>query len=155
SRRELARLALERGDAKHARDQLAALLAVQERVQGADNPELPATLGILAMAFDAIGDHPGALAQFQRPLAVDQKTRGSEPGDLVTDLVGIGTEQLALADGKAALATFERADDLAHRLHDVEPGAIGDADFGLARALWPSDRHRAHDLASAARAIFA
>jgi tetratricopeptide (TPR) repeat protein len=154
TRRELARLALERGDAKQARDRLAALVALQQHVQGADNPDLPATIDLFAMALDAVGDHRGALAQFQQALAIDEKNLGTEHGDLVADLVGIGTEQLLVGD-KAALTTFERADDLAHRLHDVEPSAVGDADFGLARAVWPSDRHRAHDLATAARAIFA
>ncbi len=157
NQRELARVALERGDLRRARDQLAALLAIQERVQGADNPELAGTTGLLGAAYDGLGDHKSALAQFQRSLAIDEKNLGTEHGDLIIDLNGIGSEQLALGDAKAALATLERADDLAHRLEDVEPGAMGDADFGLARALWAAggDRKRASKLAAAARAVFA
>jgi len=72
------------GDAAGARDQLAALLPVRERIQGSDHPDSLATRHYLARWIGEAGDAAGARDQFAVLLPVRERVLGPDhPGTLI------------------------------------------------------------------------
>jgi uncharacterized protein DUF4062/tetratricopeptide repeat protein len=75
----------EAGDAAGARDQLAALLPIYERVQGAEHPDTLNARHELARWTGAAGDAAGARDQFTALLPIRQRVQGAEhPHTLTT-----------------------------------------------------------------------
>jgi hypothetical protein len=75
----------EAGDAAGARDQLAALLPIRERVQGAEDPNTLTTRHELARWTGHAGDPAGARDQLAALLPIRERVSGPEhPGTLVT-----------------------------------------------------------------------
>jgi Domain of unknown function (DUF4062)/Tetratricopeptide repeat len=72
------------GDAAGARDQLAALLPVRERVSGAEHPHTLITRNQLAIWTGHAGDAAGARDQFAALLPVRERVSGAEHPDTLT-----------------------------------------------------------------------
>ena len=93
----------EAGDAAGARDQLAALLPVRERVSGAEHPDTLTTRNQLARFTGQAGDAAGARDQFAALLPVRERVLGAEhPRTLATHA------ELAYWTGKAGDAAGAR-----------------------------------------------
>jgi hypothetical protein len=81
SRAELARLTGEVGDPAGARDLLAALLPISERVLGPEHPEHLKLRFNLAEFIGAAGDAAGARDQLAALLPVSERVLGAEHPD--------------------------------------------------------------------------
>ena len=81
ARHDLARWTGEAGDAAGARDQLAALLPIRERVQGPEHPDTLATRHNLARWTGEAGDAAGARDQFAALLPISERVLGPEHPD--------------------------------------------------------------------------
>ena len=103
ARHHLAGWAGEAGDTAGARDQLAALLPIRERVDGAEHPDtLAARLGLARWAGEA-GDAAGARDQLAALLPVMERALGAEHWDTLATRAN-----LALCTGEAGDAAGAR-----------------------------------------------
>jgi Tetratricopeptide repeat len=103
ARHALARWTGEAGDAPGARDQLSALLPIEERVLGPEDPDTLATRHQLARWTGKAGDAPGARDQLAALLPIRERAQGPEyPYTLAT------RHQLARWTGKAGDAVGAR-----------------------------------------------
>ena len=84
ARHNLALWTGEAGNAAGARDQLAALLPVRERVQGAEHPDTLTTRNQLARWTGLAGDAAGARDQFAALLPIRERVLGTEHPDTLT-----------------------------------------------------------------------
>ena len=96
ARTALARWTGEAGDAAGARDQLAALLPVEERVLGPENPDTLTARAALARWTGEAGDPPGARDQCAASLAIREQVLGPAHPDTLT-----GRAALAYWTGEA------------------------------------------------------
>jgi hypothetical protein len=72
------------GDAAGARDQLAALLPLRERVLGAEHPDTLTTRHNLASWTGQAGDAAGARDQYAALLPIRERVQGAEHPDTLT-----------------------------------------------------------------------
>jgi Tetratricopeptide repeat len=84
ARQQLAYWTGEAGDAAGARDQLAALLPISERVLGAEHPDTLTTRHELARWTEIAGDVAGARDQYAALLPIHQRVLGTEHPDTLT-----------------------------------------------------------------------
>ena len=84
ARASLARWTGQAGDAAAARDQLAALVQVRERVLGAEHPDTLADRADLARYTGEAGDAAGARDQYAALLPVRERVQGAEHRETLT-----------------------------------------------------------------------
>jgi tetratricopeptide (TPR) repeat protein len=151
---ELATLALARDDLDAAQSELERVRAVRERALGPDHPYVAEPLESLGRIAERRGHKDEALALYRRAIAISE--RGFGPGHPLT----------AVAEYLAANVLFERGELAeARRLAEASvaiwdatklPLAEAfDAEFLLARLVWPTDQARARELAERGRAGYA
>jgi tetratricopeptide (TPR) repeat protein len=124
-------------------------LSIREEVSGRDGLDVAETLNNMATTLQKMGRKDEALAHFQRALAIlEGKGDARNPRlAMVHHAIGNVLEELGRPD--EARAAFERALLL---VDVVPPGLAATIRFALASSLPPSERTRARQLATQARA---
>jgi hypothetical protein len=141
TRHELARWTGQAGDAAGARDQLAALLPVRERVEGAEHPGTLITRTQLAIWTGNAGDAAGARDQLAALLPIEERVLDAEHPDTLTtrhelarwtgwtgDAAGARDQFAALLPVRERVSGAEHPQTL-HARHNLAyyTGAAGDA----------------------------
>ncbi|WAS98151.1 serine/threonine-protein kinase [Nannocystis punicea] len=125
-------------------DAIAAFEAVVrslERRYGPDHLELCTQLDNLGASYLEAGQLGPAREVIDRSLAIRRRVLGDGHAEVARSLLGLGEWGLHAGDYATAIPAFERA--LAIRAGtDVHALLRGRAEYGLARALWLSDRDR-------------
>jgi tetratricopeptide (TPR) repeat protein len=104
----------------------------------------------LGEAYRLLGKPDAALDCFVRALAIVEAAHGPKNPQVVPSLLGLGRVELGHHAWANARAPLERA--LAIRQEEPGDGVeLADVRFGLAQALWASDRVHARELAAQAR----
>nr|MCH9684373.1 tetratricopeptide repeat protein [Deltaproteobacteria bacterium] len=142
------------GDLDGARTHFERSLAIRERAQGPNHPEVALHLHGLASVMELQGDRIQARELYSRALRI-REAQGPQLSTMVPPLVGLA--RLAMAEGDLDLAR-----EHAERAVDIGTSAQGfiehsaEANFVLARALWPepAQRSRARALAERAQTIY-
>ena len=116
---------------------------------GAEHPSTALCEISLSAALYEQGEYETALAHAQRALGSRAKALGADNPALAYDHGTIGRTQLALERTEAAVASFETGLRL---VNDDERATRAELQFGLARALWATERARAVELIAGARA---
>ncbi len=133
-------------------------VALRERVQGAEHPDLASSLEQLARVVSATGESPAALALQHRALAIRRARFGAEHPAVAAALHGLGEVHYAAGDRAAAERFFRQAlamrrallgDDhpeTAENLHELasllrDRGDLAGAEPLMRRALELKRRH--------------
>ncbi|MCH9688152.1 MAG: serine/threonine-protein kinase, partial [Deltaproteobacteria bacterium] len=127
-------------------------LAIKERALGKQHPGLAPTLYNIGHLLQVQGESAGASAHQQRALAVLEAALGHDHPNLAYPLVGLATVAVEQREFETARMHAQRAVELVEA-GQVAPPRVAEAQFTLARALWPArgERERAHGLAQQAR----
>jgi tetratricopeptide (TPR) repeat protein len=122
-------------------------LALRQKALGPEHPEVATSLVSLGDLLRRLGRYSEARERFKRALALQEKALGPDHPELAWLLLGQGQVALDQHRPAEAVAPLERALKLAPEL--LRPAV----QFGLAQALWDTnrDRARAVDLATQAR----
>src|SRR5262249_59380292 len=78
------------GDLAHAREATEHALAIRERLQGPNHPDVAAMLGAVATDLGQIGDLAGAEQRYRRALAIQAKAYGPDHVDVGKTLTNLG-----------------------------------------------------------------
>ncbi|MDC0674624.1 serine/threonine-protein kinase [Nannocystis radixulma] len=112
-----------------------------ERRLGPDHIELCSQLDNLGESYLGAGQLDRAREVIDRSLAIRRRVLGESHAEVARSLLGLGEWGIRAGDLATAIPAFERA--LAIRAGtDVHALLRGRAEYGLARALWLSDRDR-------------
>ncbi|PCC67040.1 Serine/threonine protein kinase [Nannocystis exedens] len=123
-----------------------------ERRHGPDNIELCTQLDNLGASYLEAGQLGPAREVIDRSLAIRRRVLGDDHAEVARSLLGLGEWGLYARDYATAIPAFERA--LAIRAGtDVHALLRGRAEYGLARALWLSERDRVRARALIDRAL--
>src|SRR5262249_7003206 len=127
-------------------------LAIREKIQGPDHPEVATLLANIGQILDGLHRYQEALMSFERALAIGEKALGKEHPYVGDALTGMGTAYLGLHRAPLARAPLERALAIREKV-GAQPVELGEVRFALARALWDTgaDRTRATALTRRAR----
>ena len=142
------------GDAAGARDQLAALLPIRERVLGPEHPDTLTTRASLAHCTGQAGDAAGARDQFAALLPIRERVLGPEhPSTLITrDNLAGGAGRRGMRPGPATCTprccpSSERVlgpEHPGHPDHPRQPRPLDRAGGGCGRSPRPVRRAAAH-----------
>jgi hypothetical protein len=132
ARRRLAHWTGAAGDAVGARDQLAALLPLRERVQGREHPDTLTTRGDLAAWTGNAGDAAGARDQLAALLPIRERVSGPEHPDTLDDRHKLAHWTGAAGDAAGARDQFAALLPLRERVQRREHPDTLDARRGLA-----------------------
>jgi len=115
----------------------------------------------MAATWTDVGDvqldrkqYDAAVASYRRSVDELEDVVGKADARLAFPLTRVGEAELAANRPARAVAPLERALAL-YAAANVPPLVAAEAKFPLARAVWPTDRMRAKELATAARDAFA
>ena len=123
---------------------------VCEKALGPRHAQCGMNLAGLGETYRQLGKPDMALDYFERALAIVEAAHGAKNPQVVPSLLGLGRGRVGRHAWANARAPLERA----LTIRQAEPGdgvELAEVRFGLAQALWPSDRGTRAQLATQAR----
>ncbi|MEM7160358.1 MAG: tetratricopeptide repeat protein [Myxococcota bacterium] len=147
---------VERNQPDEALEALRRAVAIIEGSQTPRHPMLGNPLINIGNLLRDQGELDEAAASYERALAIDEEALGPEHPHIAMVLIGLAETALLRGDVAAARTYSERNVSLCEAAQ-VPPADLAQANFLLARALWPyaTQRPRARELATKARDIYA
>ncbi|HVG61667.1 MAG TPA: tetratricopeptide repeat protein [Hyalangium sp.] len=127
-------------------------LEIDQATYGPENPQVGDTYDVVGAAYLQDGKYQEAREAYQRALDIKEKALGKDHENVSYSAGGLAGSLLGLGEAAKAGPLFEQV--LA--INPSDPVILGDAYFGLARALESQgkDRSRALTLARKARELF-
>jgi len=130
-------------------------LEIRERALGPTHPQLSSNLHNIADVLRLQSKYEASISVFERTVRISEKANGPDHPEVAYALTGLGQSYLGAGKVERAIETLERA-VVIQEARKGEPSFLGEARFGLARALTTAKREprRARVLAEKAKEAF-
>lgn len=142
----LARLALDEGDLRTARDLDAEALALRQRVLGDRHPRFAESLDAVGWDAKTAGDPKAALRLCQRAARLQRELLGPDSGEEYSTLVHVANAYRVVRQPDSALVVFRQV--LEHHRREIPPDlrSIERVLFGMSMTVIPEGRYAEAEL---------